>query len=93
MSLWRGLRGYQGERRQMCEDRLLWGEVTYAAELGVPVADLLHARLELLHTLYHKSKESLELIDTDVEHRRNLLKRFSLPEDAHSLLWLNCISQ
>ena len=77
----------------MCEDRLLRGEVTYAAELGVPVADLLHARLELQHTLCHKGKESLELIDTDVEHRRHLLERFSLSVDAHNLLWSNFISR
>jgi len=90
MSLRRGLRWYQGERGLRCEDRLLrQGGVAYATELGVPVTDLLHARLERLHTLCHKSKESPELIDTDVEHRRILRERFSLLKDAHSLPWSN----
>lgn len=93
MSLRLGLRWYQGVRGQRREDRLLRRrEVTYATELEVPVAHLLHACLELLHTLCHKSKESLELIDTNVEHRV-LRERFSLLEDPHSLLWSNLVSQ
>lgn len=93
MSLRWGLRWYQGERGQRREDRLLRrGEVAYATELEVPVAHLLHAGLELLHTLCHKSKESLELIDTNVEHRV-LRERFSLLKDPHSLLWSNIVSQ
>jgi hypothetical protein len=50
------------------------------------VADLLHACLELLHTLSHKAKESIELLDTDVEHRGSFLECVNLLVDAHSLL-------
>ena len=57
------------------------------------MADLPHARLELLHTLCHKAKESIEILDADVEHRGILLECFSLLVDTHSLLWSNLIGQ
>src|SRR5258706_7039458 len=83
----RGLRWCEGERGR----RILWrgwrGKVAHASKLGVPVADLPHPRLELLHTLSHKAKESIEILDADVEHRGILLERFGLLVDTHSLLW------
>ena len=86
--------GERGQRWDACENHLLrQGWLAYAIELGVPVADLLHARLELVHTLSDKSKESLELLDADVEYRGSLLERISLPEDALSLLWSNFVGQ
>lgn len=57
------------------------------------MTDLLHARLKLLHTLSHKAKEPIELLDADVEHRGSLLECFGLLEDTHSLLWSNFIGQ
>ena len=60
-------------------------EVAHVSELGVPVANLLYARLELLHTLSYKSKVSLELFDTDVEHRRVFRGSIHLFKDAYGL--------
>ena len=50
------------------------------------MADLLHARLELRHTLSHKAEESIELLDADVEHRGILLECLHLLVYTHSLL-------
>jgi len=91
MGLRRGLWWHEREhgRRRDAWEVLIQGrgKVAHVGKLRVPVADLLHARLELLHTLSHKAKESIELLDADVEHRGSLLECVNLLEDAHSLLW------
>jgi len=77
-----------------CENRLLWqGKVAHVSECGVPMADLLHARLELMHTLSHKVKESPELLSANVEHWGIPGECVNLFVDANSLLWSNCIDQ